>query len=74
LGSESALPIGDFTYSVRPLWKALSVNVNQFSKYEELQCALARMYDLECQIGQHLGWELVFMKTTRGHKHGWPCQ
>ncbi len=60
--------------SVRPLWEALSLNVNQFSNYEEFQCALARKYDLECELGQHLGWELVFVDTTRCHKHGWPSE
>ncbi len=46
------------------------LNVNEFSNSEELPCALGRMYDLECELGDHLGWKLVFVKTTRRHKHG----
>jgi hypothetical protein len=32
------------------------------------------MYDPGCRLGEDFGWELVFVKTARGHKHGWPCQ
>ncbi len=49
----------DQVYKLGSITRA--INVNQFSNYEELRGALARMFNLECQLDQDLGWKLVFL-------------
>ncbi len=49
----------DQVYKLGSITRA--INVNQFSNYDELRGALARMFNLECQLDQDLGWKLVFL-------------
>lgn len=37
-----------------------AINVNRFSNYVELQRELVDMFNLECQLDQEHGWQLVF--------------
>jgi len=37
-----------------------AVDVNRFKNYTELRCGLAHMFNLEGQLDQNLGWQLVF--------------
>lgn len=37
-----------------------AVDVNRFKNYTELRCGLAHMFNLEGQLDQKLGWQLIF--------------
>jgi hypothetical protein len=38
-----------------------ALDVTRFNNYTELRCELARMFNLEGQLEQSSGWQLVFL-------------
>ncbi len=53
--------VNGFLYQVYKLGSITrAINVNRFSNYVELQRELVDMFNLECQLDQEHGWQLVF--------------